>query len=73
MRLAAGHAPQLRTLAGHSGATIAIMAFFDKTGKPVMSMKGLEGKPVGPASPEEIAKAKKHQAELLMITAKVRR
>lgn len=58
---------------GKSGATVAIMATFDKTGKPAMSMKRLEGKPVGPASPEEIAQAQKHLAELMMITAKVKR
>ena len=58
---------------GKSGATVAIMASFDKTGKPAISMKRLEGKPVGPASPEEIAQAKKHLAELMAITAKVKR
>lgn len=58
---------------GKSGATVAIMATFDKTGKPAISMKRLEGKPVGPASPEEIAQAKKHLAELMVITARVKR
>lgn len=58
---------------GKSGATVAIMASFDKTGKAAMSMKRLEGKPVGPASPEEIAQAQKHLAELLAITVRVKR
>lgn len=58
---------------GKSGETTAIMATFDKTGKPAISMKRLEGKPVGPASPEEIAQAKKHLVELMAITAKVKR
>lgn len=58
---------------GKSGETTAIMASFDKTGKPGMSMKRIEGKPVGPVSPAEIAQAQKHLAELLAITAKVKR
>lgn len=58
---------------GKSGATVAIMASFDKTGKPAMSMKRVDGKPAGPASAEDIARAKKHLAELLAITAKVKR
>jgi hypothetical protein len=58
---------------GKSGETVAIMASFDKTGKAAMSMKRLEGKPVGPASPDEIAQAQKHLAELLAITARVKR
>lgn len=58
---------------GKSGPSLAIMASFDKTGKAAMSMKRLEGKPVGPASPEEIAQAQKHLAELLAITARVKR
>lgn len=58
---------------GKSGDTVAIMASFDKTGKPVTSMKRVEGKPVGQASPAEIAQAQKHLAELLAITAKVKR
>lgn len=58
---------------GKSGATVAIMASFDKSGKPAMSMKRVDGKPAGPASPEDIAQAKKHLAELLIITARVKR
>lgn len=58
---------------GKSGAAVAIMASFDKTGKPAISMKRLEGKPVGPVSAEEIAQAKKHLTELMMITARVKR
>jgi len=49
------------------------MATFDKTGKAAMSMKRVDGKPMGPASPEDIAHAQKHLAELLAITAKVKR
>ncbi|MBY0270275.1 MAG: hypothetical protein K2X06_10425 [Burkholderiales bacterium] len=58
---------------GKSGAAVAIMASFDKTGKPAISLKRVDGKPLGPASPEEIAQAQKHLAELLVITAKVKR
>lgn len=58
---------------GKSGATMAIMASFDKTGKPAISMKRVDEKPAGPATPEDIAQAKKHLAELLAITAKVKR
>lgn len=58
---------------GKSGATVAIMTSFDKTGKPWVSMKRVDGKAVGPASPEDIAQAQKHLAELLAITAKVKR
>lgn len=58
---------------GKSGATVAIMTSFDKTGKPAISMKRIDGKAVGPASAEEIAQAQKHLAELLAITAKVKR
>lgn len=55
---------------GKSGQSVATMVSFDKTGKPVMSMKRLDGKPVGPASPAEIAQAKKHLAELMAIAGK---
>lgn len=58
---------------GKSGATVAIMASFDKSGKPVMSMKRVDGKPAGPASPGDLAQAKKHLAELLAIVTKARR
>ena len=58
---------------GKSGAAVAIMASFDKTGKPAMSMKRVDGKPVGPASPEDLAQAQKHLAELLAIAGKVKR
>lgn len=58
---------------GKSGPAVAVMASFDKTGKPAMSMKRVDGKPVGPATPEDIAQAKKHLAELLTITARVQR
>ncbi len=58
---------------GKSAAAVAIMASFDKTGKPAMSMKRVDDKPVGPASPEDITLALKHLAELLAITAKVKR
>lgn len=58
---------------GKSGAASAIMASFDKTGKPAISVKRVNDKPVGPASPEDIAQAQKHLAELLAITARVKR
>jgi hypothetical protein len=58
---------------GKSAAAVAIMASFDKTGKPAMSMKRVDGKPAGPASPADMAQAKKHLAELLAIIAKVKR
>lgn len=58
---------------GKSGVSVAIMASFDKTGKPAMSMKRVDDKPVGPASPDEIAKAQKHLAELLAVTGNVKR
>lgn len=58
---------------GKSGPVVAVMASFDKTGKPAISMKRVDGKPVGPASAEDIAQAQKHLAELLAITAKVKR
>lgn len=58
---------------GKSGATVAIMMSFDKTGKPAMSLKRVDGKPMGAASPDEIAQAQKHLAELLAITARVKR
>lgn len=38
-----------------------------------MSMKRVDGKPPGLASPEDITQAQKHLAELLAITAKVKR
>jgi hypothetical protein len=58
---------------GKSGAAVAIMMSFDKTGKPAMSLKRVDGKPMGSASPDEIAQAQKHLAELLAITARVKR
>ena len=58
---------------GKSGAAVALMATFDKTGKPAMSIKRVDDKPTGPVSPEDIALAQKHLAELLAITAKVKR
>lgn len=58
---------------GKSGAAVAIMASFDKSGKAAMSMKRVDDKPAGPASPDEIAQAQKHLAELLAITARVKR
>ncbi len=58
---------------GKSGETVATMMSFDKTGKPVISMKRIDGKPAGPASAAEIAQARKHLEELLAITGKVKR
>lgn len=58
---------------GKSGETVATMVSFDKTGKPVISMKRIDGKPAGPASPEEIGQARKHLDELLAIARKARR
>lgn len=58
---------------GKSGPTEAIMVSFDKTGKAAVSMKRIEGKTTGPASSDDIARAQKHLAELLAITAQVKR
>lgn len=58
---------------GKSGSAVAIMMSFDKTGKPAMSLKRVDGKPMGAASADEIARAQKHLAELLAITARVKR
>jgi hypothetical protein len=58
---------------GKNAPTVAIMTSFDKTGKPGISMKRIDGQTAGPASPDEIAQAQKHLAELLAITAKVKR
>jgi hypothetical protein len=49
------------------------MVSFDKTGKPSISLKRIDGNPAGPASAAEIERAKKHLAELQRITSKVRR
>ncbi len=58
---------------GKSGPATATMVSFDKTGKPVISIRRIDGNPAGPASPQAIAAAKKHLAELLAITGKAGR
>lgn len=58
---------------GKSGPAEATMVSFDKTGKPVISMRRLDGSPAGPASAATIAAAKKHLEELLAVIRKVRR
>lgn len=58
---------------GKSGPATAIMASFDRTGKPVISLRRVDGNPAGPASPQVIAAAQKHLAELLAITGKAGR
>ena len=58
---------------GKKGESVALMVSFDKTGKPSMSLKRIDGNPAGPASASEIEQAKKHLAELLLITGKVKR
>lgn len=57
---------------GKSGPTLATMVSFDKTGKAVISMKRLDGKPVGPATAAEIDQVKKHLDALLAIADKRR-
>ncbi|MGE0557420.1 MAG: hypothetical protein AB7E73_07315 [Burkholderiales bacterium] len=58
---------------GKSGPAEATMASFDKTGKPVISIRRVDGNAAGPASTAAIAAAKKHLAELLAITGQVKR
>lgn len=58
---------------GKKGAAAALMVSFDKTGKPSISLKRIDGNPAGPASAAEIEQAKKHLAELQRITSKVKR
>ncbi len=58
---------------GKKGAAVALMVSFDKTGKPSISLKRIDGNPAGPASAAEIELAKKHLAGLLAITGKVKR
>lgn len=58
---------------GEKGASIATMVSFDKAGKPSISLKRIDGKPAGPADAAEIAQAQKHLAELLAVTARVKR
>lgn len=57
---------------GKSGDVIALMVSFDKSGNPQVSMKRVDGKPVGAASPAEIERARKHLAELQAIAMKSR-
>lgn len=57
---------------GKSGDAVALMVTFDKSGNPLVSMKRVEGKPVGAASPDEIERARKHLAELQAIAMKAR-
>ena len=56
---------------GKSGESVALMVSFDKNGKPVISMRRIDGKPAGPASPAEIARSRKHLDELLAIATSV--
>lgn len=58
---------------GKSGPATATMVSFDKTGKPVISLRRVDGNPAGPASPQAIAAAQKHLAELLAITGRAKR
>jgi hypothetical protein len=57
---------------GKSGESVATMVSFDKNGNPAISMRRIDGKPAGTASPAEIAQSRKHLDELLAITSKVR-
>jgi hypothetical protein len=57
---------------GKSGDAVALMVTFDKSGNPLVSMKRVGGKPVGAASPAEIAQARRHLDELLAIVRKAR-
>lgn len=57
---------------GKSGDTVALMVSFDKAGNPLVSMKRVGGKPVGAASPAEIAQARKHLGELQAIAMKAK-
>jgi hypothetical protein len=57
---------------GKSGDAVALMVSFDKSGNPLVSMKRVGGKPVGAASPAEIAQARKHLAELQAIAMKAK-
>ena len=48
------------------------MGSFDKNGKPAISMRRIDGKPAGPASPTGgIARSRKHLDELLAIATSV--
>lgn len=58
---------------GKKGAEEATMVSFDKTGRAVISMRKIDGNAAGPASAAAVAAAKKHLAELLAITGKVKR
>ncbi len=49
------------------------MVSLDKTGKPSISLKRIDDNPAGPASAAEIEQAKKHLAELQLITSKIKR
>jgi len=57
---------------GKSGDAVALMVSFDKSGNPLVSMKRVGGKPVGAASPAEIAQARKHLDELQAIAMKAK-
>lgn len=58
---------------GRRGDTVATMVSFDKSGKPSISLKRIDGKPAGPVAAEEIARARKHLEELLRIAGKPQR
>lgn len=55
---------------GRSGSETAIMVSFDKSGKPSISMKRIDGKPAGPATAAEIEQGRKHLGELQQVLAK---
>jgi len=57
---------------GGSGDAVALMVSFDKAGNPLVSMKRVGGKPVGAASPPDIAQARKHLGELQAIAMKAK-
>ncbi len=57
---------------GNKGGAVATMVSFAKSGKVSISMKRIDGKPAGAVAPEEIARARKHLDELLLIAVKPR-
>lgn len=58
---------------GKKGPEEATMVSFDKSERAIISMRKVDGNAAGPASTAAIAAAKKHLAELLAITGRVRR